>query len=109
MNRSPRPLRRMPPSPPAASDTRVPGGLLVPARRGTAPDPVVAASRENHRVGVDDVPCAVLKVEAVGPEDDIVPDQESGDVYGVEDRDLEPGRAVHQRALDFEAGVVTGK
>ena len=63
-------------------------GVLVATRRGAAPDPGVAAGREDHRVGVDDVAGAVLQVEAVRAEDDVVADQEPGDVDGVEDRDL---------------------
>ena len=69
----------------------------------------MAAGRENDRVGVDDVAGAVLQVEAVGAEDDVVADEEPGDVDGVEDRDLQLRGAVDERALDLEAGVVTGE
>ena len=62
--------------------------VLVAPRRGVTPDPRVAAGRQDDRVGVDDVARAVLKVEAVGAEDGIVPDEQPGDVDGVEDRDL---------------------
>ena len=47
-----------------------------------------------------DVAGAVGQVEAVGAEDDVVADQQPGDVDGVHDRDVRAARPVDQRALD---------
>ena len=84
-------------------------GVLVAARRGAPPDAGVAAGGEDDGVGVDDVARAVVEVEAVRAEDDVVVDQEPGDVDRVEDRDLELRGAVDERALDLQAGVVAGE
>lgn len=43
-------------------------GVLIPARGGPPPDPVVSAGGEDDGIGVDAVPGAVDEVEAVGAE-----------------------------------------
>jgi hypothetical protein len=58
---------------------------------------------------VDDVAGAVLQIEAVRAEDDMVADEELGDVNGVEDRDLQLRGAIDERALNLETRVVTGE
>ena len=83
--------------------------VLVTPRRAVAPDPGMAAGREDDGVGVDDVARAVFQVEAVGAEDHPVSMQEPRDVHGVEDRDLQLGGAADEGSLDLEAGEVTGE
>ena len=85
-------------------------GVLVAARRGAAPDAVVAAGGEDDGIRVDEVARAVLEVEAVRAEDRaVVVDEDARDVDRVEDRHLELRGAVDERALDLEAGVVAGE
>lgn len=69
----------------------------------------MAAGREDNCVGVDDIAGAVLQVEAVRAEDDVVADEEFCDVDGVEDWELQMRGAVDERSLDLEARVVTGE
>jgi hypothetical protein len=69
----------------------------------------VASGGEDHRIGADEVAGAVAEVEAVGAEDDVVAHEELRDVDGVEDRHLQLLGAVHEDALDLQAGVVAGE
>ena len=84
-------------------------GVLVAARGGAAPDAVVSAGGQDDGVGMDEVALAAVDVEAVGAEHLVPAHQQPGDVDLVEDRDVQLLGAVHQAALDFQAGVVTGK
>ena len=77
---------------------------------GAAPDPVVAAARQDHGVGVDQIALTRVLVEAVGAEDRaVVVREHPGDVDVLEDRHARLLRAAHECLLDLEPGVVAGE
>src|SRR5690606_29935515 len=84
-------------------------GVLVAPRAAAPPDAGVAAGGQDDRVGMDQVPGAVVDVEAVGAEDPPLGDQQLGDIDRVQDRDLQLLRTADQGALDFQPGVVPGE
>jgi len=69
----------------------------------------VTAGGEDDSVRVDNVPGAVVQVEAVRAEGNVVADEEFCDVDRIEDRNLQLHGAVNQGSLDLEARVVTGE
>ena len=81
-------------------------GVLVPPRRGAAPDAVVSAGGQDDGIRVYDVAGALFEIEPVGAEDRVAVDEQAGDVDGVENADAELRRAVDERALDLESRVV---
>lgn len=84
-------------------------GVFIPARGGAAPDAGVAAGGENHGIGMDEVSLAGVDVETIGAKDLVVFHQQTCDVDRIEDRDFQLFGPVHEAALDFQSGVVTGK
>src|SRR4051812_8363785 len=69
----------------------------------------MATGSEDHGVRADEIAGAVAQIESVCAEHHVVADEESGDVGGIEDRDVELRSAFHQGALQLQTGVVTGE
>src|SRR5690606_23002112 len=82
-------LRIAQPRPRLDGETERVAGVLVAARGGASPDAVVPARGEDDGVGVDEVAGAVVQIEAVGAEHGTVGNQQTRDVYSVENRNLQ--------------------
>jgi hypothetical protein len=82
-------------------------GVLVAARRRAAPDPCVAASGEDNRVGDDQVAASILDVEPVGAEDAAVVDEQPRDIYVVAHLHGDGSGALDEDALNLAPRVVT--
>ena len=67
------------------------------------------AGGEDDGIRMNEVAGAVDLIESERTEHRVVVDQDPGDVYPVEDRDVELLGAGHKGALDLEAGVIAGE